>query len=104
MLAVIATGGKQYVVKPGDTLTVEKLNTPAGQPITFDQVMLTVDDAGQTVVGTPLVAGARVTADLVKQQRDKKILVQKYRAKVRYRRLIGHRQHHSVVKITDIRV
>lgn len=102
MLAVIATGGKQYVVKPGDLVTIEKLSIQPGQPVTFDQVLLTVDDSGKTSVGTPTVSGARVTADVVKQQRDKKILVQKFRAKVRYRRLIGHRQEHTVVKITGI--
>lgn len=102
MLAVISTGGKQYVVRPGDTLTIEKLPADAGQSVTFDQVMLVADDAGAATVGAPSLPGATVTAEVVTQQRDRKILVQKFHAKTRYRRLKGHRQHHTVVKITTI--
>lgn len=102
MLAVIATGGKQYVVRPGDRLTIEKLPTEAGKTVTFDQVLLVGNDAGEATVGSPTVSGASVTAEVLKQQRDRKILVQKFHAKTRYRRLKGHRQHHTVVRVTAI--
>lgn len=102
MLAVISTGGKQYVVRPGDTLTVEKLPSEVGKSLRFDSVLLVADDSGQATVGTPTISGALVTAEVVTQQRDRKILVQKFHAKTRYRRLKGHRQHHTVVRVTTI--
>ncbi len=103
MFAVIKTGGKQYKVKEGSQFKVEKLTAEAGGKITFGDVLLVADEAGQNVkIGTPLVAGAKVEATVVEQGRADKITVVKYRAKLRYRRKIGHRQLFTEVKIDKI--
>ncbi len=102
MYAVIKTGGKQYKVASGDVLRVEKLEGEAGQSITFDQVLL-VDDAGKVTIGAPLVAGASVTAQIVAQARDPKILVFKKKRRHKYRRKNGHRQLQTVLHVTDIK-
>ena len=101
--AVIATGGKQYVVRPGDTLEVEKLTGEhkEGDTITFSDVLL-VDDGKDTKVGTPTVSGAKVTASFVEDGRAKKISVIRFRAKSRYFRNKGHRQPYSKVNIEKI--
>ncbi len=102
--AVIATGGKQYLVQPGEMLMVEKLpgseEMKAGDTITFDQVLLAIDE-NDTKVGTPTV-GLTVHATLVENGRHKKIEVLKYKAKSRYRKSNGHRQPFSKVKIESI--
>ncbi len=97
--AVIKTGGKQYVVKEGDVLNVEKLIVD--KTVTFDEVLL-VDDAGKTTLGTPMVKGTKVTADVLEQGRAAKVIVIKYRAKSRYFKKNGHRQPFTKVKITKI--
>ena len=103
MHAVIKTGGKQYVVKAGDTLKVEKLDGEVGGKITFDQVFLTFDDKAEKVaVGTPVVEGTTVEATIEEQGRSKKISVIKYKPKTRYRRNVGHRQPFTKVKIEKI--
>ncbi|MBI3115627.1 MAG: 50S ribosomal protein L21 [Candidatus Kerfeldbacteria bacterium] len=102
MFAIIQTGGKQYKVSEGATLQVEKLPTASGKPVTFDHVLL-VANGDQVTVGTPTVAGASVTAEVVSEGRDRKIVVRKFKAKVRYRRTHGHRQHYTEVKITGIK-
>ncbi len=102
MYAVIKTGGKQYKVASGDVLRVEKLEGEAGQNIIFDQVLL-VDDAGKITIGAPLVAGASVTAQIVAQARDPKILVFKKKRRHKYRRKNGHRQLQTVLHVTDIK-
>ena len=100
MIAVIETGGKQYLVKSGDTITIEKIPAEAGEKINFDKVLLTAnDDGSDTKVGTPYLSGVTVAAVCKKQGRDKKILVVKYKRKVRYRRAHGHRQHQTTVTI-----
>jgi large subunit ribosomal protein L21 len=101
MFAVIRTGGKQYKVADGDVIRVEKLDAEAGARVTFDEVLMVHGDAGSTV-GTPLVAGATVTAEVVEQMRDKKIIVFKKKRRQNYRRKNGHRQHLTVLKITGI--
>jgi large subunit ribosomal protein L21 len=101
MFAVIKTGGKQYKVAAEDVLRIEKLDAEAGATITFDQVLMVGSDDGATV-GTPLVAGALVTAELVEQIRDKKIVVFKKKRRKNYRRKAGHRQELSVVRIGEI--
>ncbi|MHB1842656.1 MAG: 50S ribosomal protein L21 [Sulfobacillus sp.] len=101
MYAVIETGGKQYRVSPGDTLGVEKLE-PAGDQVVFDQVLLVVDDQGQSRVGTPLVKGATVSADVLGDKLGKKIRGLKYKSKSNYRVHFGHRQRHTMVRITQI--
>ncbi|HWE61691.1 MAG TPA: 50S ribosomal protein L21 [Chloroflexota bacterium] len=101
MYAVLQTGGKQYKVEVGQVLTVEKLDVPAGEDVRFDQVLLISDD-GNVTVGTPLVAGAAVTGRVVRQDRGPKIIVFKYKPKVRYRRKTGHRQYQTQVLVETI--
>jgi large subunit ribosomal protein L21 len=101
MLAVIKTGGKQYVVKVGDTLQVEKLAFAAGQKLLFDQVLL-IDDGTATEIGTPVLEKAVVKAEVVKIFRDEKILVFKKKRRKQYRRTRGHRQTLTEVKILAI--
>lgn len=103
MFAVIRTGGKQYIVKEGDTLTVEKLEGNENDSITFEDVLLLFDEAGEQVqIGAPILKGIQVIGTIVEQGRAKKITVIKYKPKVRYRRKKGHRQHFTKVKITKI--
>ncbi|MBI2644678.1 50S ribosomal protein L21 [Candidatus Uhrbacteria bacterium] len=103
MLAVIRTGGKQYIVKEGDVLIVEKLKGDENDSVTFKDVLLIFDEAGEQVqVGSPVLNGIQVTGTIVEQGRGKKISVIKYKRKVRYRRKKGHRQHITKVKITKI--
>lgn len=103
MYAVIQTGGKQYLVEPGKTYHFEKLPGDAGGAIVFDRVLLTFREDGEGVrVGTPTVTGATVTGTIQRQGRDRKIEVIKYRAKSRYRRKQGHRQHFTEVVIGTV--
>lgn len=97
--AVVKTGGKQYLVKEGDVLAVEKLN--ADKSVDFDEVLL-VDDGAATKLGTPTVSGAKVKAEVVEQGRRAKVVVIRYRAKSRYFKKNGHRQPYTKVKITSI--
>lgn len=103
-IAVIKTGGKQYVVKEGDRLRIEKLpNVDQGKKVTFKEVLLLGDTEGQQMtVGTPHVAGTTVEGEVIKNGRAKKVIVRKFKAKVRYSRTYGHRQPYSEVKITSI--
>jgi large subunit ribosomal protein L21 len=102
MFAVIATGGKQYLAKVGDTLTVEKIEGAKGDAVTFDKVLLIAeDDASKVDVGTPYLK-ATVTGELMSQGRAEKIEVVHYKAKVRYKKRSGHRQPFTKVKITKI--
>lgn len=101
MFAVIKTGGKQYIAAPGQKLTVEKLNAAEGAQILFDEVLL-VADGGRVEIGAPIVAGARVEAEVLRHGRDKKQIVFKYHAKSRYRKKKGHRQFFTEVEIKKI--
>ena len=101
MIAVIKTGGKQYRVAEEQVLTVEKLEGEAGSTLVFDQVLM-VGDGEQTTLGTPLVEGASVAAELLEQSRADKIVVFKKKRRKDYRRKAGHRQHQTVVRITEI--
>ena len=101
MFAVIRTGGKQYKVANGDVITVEKLAGEAGATINFGEVLMVSDD-GSTTVGTPLVAGAAVSAEVVAQDRGPKIIVFKKKRRQNYRRKNGHRQDLTVLRITGI--
>src|SRR5947208_15078302 len=100
MFAVIQTGGKQYRVAEGDKLRVEKLIGDIGAKVTFDKVLLIGGEAVK--VGTPLVAGAAVSAEIVAQGRDKKLIVFKFRRRKNYRRKAGHRQPFTELKITGV--
>jgi large subunit ribosomal protein L21 len=101
MYAIVQTGGKQYKVSEGDTLFIEKLEAEAGAEVSFDQVLLVSKD-GNVVVGSPVVAGATVTATVLKNGKAKKILVYKYKSKKNYRRKQGHRQPYTQVQIAKI--
>jgi len=101
MYAVIATGGKQYRVAEGDVLFVEKLAGEIDEQVVFSDVLTVVED-GSVKLGTPYLAGAKVTAKVMKQGKDKKILVYKYKSKANYRRRQGHRQPYTKVSIEKI--
>jgi len=101
MLAVIKTGGKQYLVQPGDKIKVEKLDAEEGKEITFSEVLL-CDKNGTPEIGEPLVPGAKVTAKVLSHGKGKKLIIFKYKPKKRYKRKIGHRQTFTEVEITGI--
>lgn len=99
--AIIQTGGKQYKVSPGETIDVERLPAEEGSTIELDQVLLVAD--GENVrVGTPTVEGAKVVAEVVGEGKGEKVIVFKYKPKVRYRRMKGHRQTHTRLAIREI--
>jgi large subunit ribosomal protein L21 len=100
MYAVFKTGGKQYKVAQGDQLRIEKIAAAVGDTVTFEEVLLV---GGETAkIGTPLVSGAKVQAKVVAQNRDKKVIVFKFRRRKNYRRKNGHRQPFTALEITGI--
>lgn len=99
--AVIKAGGKQYRVSAGDIIEVDKLDFAGKKTITFEEVLLAVNE-GSVSVGKPAVNGAKVEATLVEEKKGEKIRVTKFKAKSRYRRVVGFRAQHSVVKIDEI--
>lgn len=101
MYAVIKTGGKQYRVAKDEVIAVEKLSGEAGANLDLDQVLMIGDDKG-TTIGSPLVEGASVSAEVVEQTRDGKIIVFKKKRRKNYRRTKGHRQDLTLLRITDI--
>lgn len=102
MYAVIQTGGKQYRVSVGQLLEVERLPVEAGGQVTLDRVLMVASDGGSVEVGQPVVSGAKVLATAVRHEKGRKLIVFKYKPKTRYRRKIGHRQHHTVLRIDQI--
>lgn len=98
--AIIQTGGKQYRVSPGSTLSVEKLELEEGAAIRFEQVLL-VQDVGEPLVGAPFLQGVVVTGEVVSQYRGEKIRVSTYKPKKRQSRTLGHRQSLTLVKIGE---
>ena len=124
MLAVIRTGGKQYLVSPGQKIKIEKVNKKEGQEVVFDQVLLLEKDkpstraklgagpvphrnkvsgAGKMDIGYPLIKGAKVTGKVLKQGKGKKVIIFKYKPKKRYKIKKGHRQQFTEVQITGIK-
>jgi len=101
MYAVIKAGGKQYKVSPGDVVRVEKLGQEAGTTVEFDEV-LAVNNDQKLVVGSPLVANARVSGTVVETGKAKKVLIFKYKRKKQYKVFRGHRQRFTAVKIDAI--
>ncbi len=99
--AVIETGGKQYRVAEGDVIYVEKLDAEAGATVKFDRVLAVIDE-GNAVFGTPIIEGASVTANVVKNGRGKKVRVYKMKPKKGYQRTQGHRQPYTKVQIETI--
>ncbi len=100
MYAVIATGGKQYLVKTGDVVKIEKLQVDEGSKVVFDKVLLTAKEDGTDVkVGMPYLEGVTVEATLEKQGKERTLRVEKFKRKVRYHKVHGQRQRYSMVKI-----
>ncbi len=99
MYAIIATGGKQYKVSEGDVIKVEKLEAETGNTVTFDEVIAVSNDSLK--VGAD-VANATVTATVMEQGRDRKVIVYKYKRKTGYHKKNGHRQAYTQVKIDKI--
>ncbi|MGE6742868.1 50S ribosomal protein L21 [Allorhizobium pseudoryzae] len=101
MFAVIKTGGKQYRVAADDVVTIEKLDVAAGDVIEFNEVLI-IGEGADAKIGAPFVAGAVVKAEVVEHNRGKKVLSFKKRRRQNSKRIRGHRQHHTVVRITAI--
>ena len=101
-LAVIKTGGKQYVVKPGDKIEIEKIPGAEGSEVLFDQVLLLANDAGAVSVGRPVVSNAKVSGKILFQGLGQKIAVIKFKRKIRYKRHVGHRQPQTTVMIEQV--
>jgi large subunit ribosomal protein L21 len=104
MYSVIRTGGKQYRVASGQVVKVERLDGEVGETIAFDQVLMVGDDGGEAKIGSPLVDGAQVTAEVLEQGKAPKVLVFKKKRRKNYRRTRGHRQLQTVLRIRDIAV
>ncbi|MBI2416274.1 MAG: 50S ribosomal protein L21 [Candidatus Kerfeldbacteria bacterium] len=104
MLAIVKTGGKQYLVHNQDTITIETIAGAVGDAVMFDQVLLVADDAGNKLqLGKPTVVGTKVPATIAKQDRHDKVITVKFHNKTRYRRRKGHRQPFTQVTIGDIK-
>ena len=101
MYAIIETGGKQYKVTEGDVIFVEKLDVQEGAAVTIDKVLV-VGDGADVKVGAPYVEGATVAATAVKNGKEKKIIVYKYKSKKGYHKKQGHRQPYTKLEITKI--
>ena len=100
MYAVIATGGKQYKVAEGDVIKVEKLGVAAGETVSFDQVLVVND--GSIKVGNPTISGASVSASVVEEGKNRKVIAYRYKRKTGYHKKNGHRQAYTKVKIEKI--
>lgn len=103
MLAIIKTGGKQYLVSPGQKIKIEKINKKEGAEITFKEVLL-LEKGKKIEIGTPLVKGAKVAGKILKQGKGEKIIILKYKPKTRYKKRKGHRQLFTEVEITKIEI
>lgn len=101
MIAVIKTGGKQYLVSPGQKIKIEKINKKEGEEIIFDKVLL-LKKGNKLEIGTPLVKGAKVIGKVILHGKGKKIIVFKYKPKTRYKKKQGHRQLFTEVEIKTI--
>jgi large subunit ribosomal protein L21 len=103
MYAIVQTGGKQYKVRTGDIIKVEKLEGSRGNAVAFKDILLVVDESTNTItVGNPLVANACVSGEIQRQTKGSKVIIFKYRRRKNYRKKTGHRQHITEVKIKEI--
>lgn len=102
MYAVFETGGKQFRAEPGSRIRIPTLQAEPGEKVTFDQVLLAGGEGDQVHVGTPVVDGATVTAEVIRHARTPKIIVYKRKRRKNYRRKQGHRQHFTRVRIESI--
>lgn len=101
MFAVIKTGGKQYLVSPGDKIKIEKMEKEQGEEIKFSQILL-LEKNKKVEIGAPLVKDAEVIAKVLKQGKGDKVIVFKYKPKKRYKKKQGHRQTFTEIEITEI--
>jgi len=101
MLAVIKTGGKQYLVSPGQKIKIEKIGKKEGSEINFNEVLL-LEKNKKIGIGAPLIKGAKVVGKIIKHAKGKKIVIFKYKAKTRYKKKAGHRQPFTEVEIIKI--
>jgi len=101
MYAILETGGKQYRVSPGDTLRIEKLAADLGTTVALDRVLM-VGDGDALTVGTPLISGATVTVTVLEQDRAKKVMAIRYKAKKHVRVKRGHRQYYTRIRVDSI--
>ncbi|MCX6781461.1 MAG: 50S ribosomal protein L21 [Candidatus Magasanikbacteria bacterium] len=102
MIAIIEAGGKQYIVSSQQKIKIEKAGIEEGAPITFDKVLLIADESGASLeIGKPTLDG-KVTGKVMRNFRTRKIMVRKFKNKVRYRRTAGHRQHQTEVQIEKL--
>ena len=101
MYAVIVTGGKQYKVAEGEFLKIEKLDVATGESVAFDQVLL-VGNGDDVKIGAPVVAGAKVTAEVIAQGRHDKVRIIKFRRRKHHMKRQGHRQYYTEIEITGI--
>ena len=99
--AIVRTGGKQYRVRPGDTVSIEKLEGEVGDSVNFEEILMTSVD-GEVTVGTPLVESATVRAEISNHRRAKKVIAFRYKNKTRQRTKRGHRQNYTDVLVQDI--
>ena len=99
--AIIESGGKQYKVAPGQTINVERINATEGDTVKLDKVLL-ISEGDKLTIGKPIIDGASVSATAKGEAKDKKIVVFKYKSKVRYRKKTGHRQLHTSLTIDKI--
>ncbi|GMX58716.1 MAG: 50S ribosomal protein L21 [Candidatus Microsyncoccus archaeolyticus] len=102
MLAVIKTGGKQYKVSEGDKIKIEKLDNAEGEEVIFPEVLL-LENKKEILIGTPFIKDAQVKAKVLKQGRNEKVIIFKYKPKKRYKVKKGHRQPFTEVEITEIK-
>ena len=102
MIAVLETGGKQYRVSPGSLIRVGKLIAQKGEEVVLDKVLMIKKD-GESFMGNPWLAEARVVAEVTKQDRDRKIIVYKFKRRKNYHRKYGHRQSFTELKIKEIK-
>jgi len=101
MLAVIKTGGKQYLVEPGDKLKIEKIDKEPGKEINFGEVLL-LEKNKKLEIGAPFLKGVKVKAKVLEQDKYKKVIIFKYKPKKRYKKKTGHRQPYTLVEIESI--
>jgi len=102
MLAIIKTGGKQYLVEPGTKIKIEKVDKKEGEEITFSEVLL-LEKNRKLEIGNPLVKDGQVIGKVLKQGKNEKVIIFKYKPKKRYQRKMGHRQPFTEVEITEIK-
>jgi large subunit ribosomal protein L21 len=103
MHAIVAISGKQYRISEGDTIKVSSQNWKVGDQVKFDQVLLT-DNGKNIAVGTPTVAGAYVTVEILEHNRDKKLLIYKKKRRKGYQRKNGHRQRYTLLKVNSLQI